>query len=248
MDNRTEQLADGVWRVEVAYAVNAFVLADNGRGDAEGLTIVDTGWRSGGARLVRSIRMLGLDQRAVHRVLLTHWHPDHAGSAAKLARSSASPSVHVGQDDLAVVRGEVERPYRIAPPGHLSRTGRIADRLGLMRPAEAVPAAKPLTAGEQIATAGGLEVVPAPGHTAGHCAFWLPSRGVLLAGDAVWNTWVTWAGPAMSCSAIPAIPSTLRRLEAIAPDLLAVAHGPPLRRGATARLAALAERAEHGAS
>jgi glyoxylase-like metal-dependent hydrolase (beta-lactamase superfamily II) len=111
MDNRTQQLADGVWRVDVAYAVNAFVLADDGQGDAQGLTLVDTGLRSSGARLVRSIRMLGLDPRAVGRVLLTHWHADHAGSAARFADSSAAPSVHVGAEDLDVVTGRVVRPH-----------------------------------------------------------------------------------------------------------------------------------------
>lgn len=243
MDNRTEQLADGVWRVEVAYAVNTFVLADDGAGDGGGLTVVDTGWRSGGARLVRSIRMLGFDPHAVQRVLLTHWHADHAGSAAKLARSSAAPAVHVGADDLAVVRGEVPRPHRSVPPSGVSWTGRLADRLGLVRPAPPVPEAQPLAHGARIATAGGLEVVHAPGHTPGHCAFWLPAAGVLLAGDAIWNTWVAWTGPALSCSAIPAIPSTLRRLADLEPDLVAVAHGPPLRAGATQRLRALADRA-----
>jgi glyoxylase-like metal-dependent hydrolase (beta-lactamase superfamily II) len=242
VDNRTEQIADGVWRVEVAYATNAFVLADDGRGDAEGLTLIDTGWRSGGPRLVRSIRMLGLDPRAVGRVLLTHWHPDHAGSAAAFARSSAEPDVLVGPDDLDVVAGRVARPYRTVPPAWTSWSGRLADRLGLMKPAEAVPAASALTPGATLDVGGGLEVVPAPGHTPGHTAFWLREHGALLAGDAVWNTWVTWRGPAMSCSALPAVPSTLRRLADLDPGVLAVAHGPPLVQGAGERLARLADR------
>ena len=38
MDNRTEQVADGVWRVEVAFYVNAFVLANDGHGRFEDVT------------------------------------------------------------------------------------------------------------------------------------------------------------------------------------------------------------------
>lgn len=244
MDNRTEQLTPGVWRVEVGYAVNAFVLADDGRGDAEGLTVVDTGWRSSGARLVRSIRMLGLDPRAVGRVLLTHWHPDHAGSAAAFARSSASPRVLVGAADLDVVTGRVPRPYAAAPADATSRGGRLAARLGIMGPPAAVPGAEALADGEQLPTGGGLVAVAAPGHTPGHTAFWLPAHGLLLGGDAVWNTWVAWRGPALSCSALPAVPGTLRRLADLDPAVLAVAHGPPLQRDVRATLERLTERAE----
>lgn len=242
MDNRTEQLADGVWRVEVAYATNAFVLADDGRGDAEGLTLVDTGWRSGGARLVRSIRMLGLDPRAVGRILLTHWHADHAGSAARFVRSSAAPDVLVGTEDLDVVAGRVPRPHQAVPEGWTSRAGRLAGRLGLVKPAEPVPSAVALGDGDRLPVAGGVEVVAAPGHTPGHSAFWLPEHGVLLGGDAVWNTWVTWRGPAMTCSKLPAVPGTLLRLAEVDPGMLAVAHGPPLTKAVGQRLRRLADR------
>lgn len=244
MDNKTQQLADGVWRVEVAYGINAFVLADDGFGDGEGLTIVDTGLRSGGPRLVRSIRMMGLNPRAVGRVLLSHWHGDHAGSAAQFARSSAAPSVHVGTDDVAIVAGRVDRPFAAAPPGWTTRLGRLAERLGAGGPAEPVPDVAALADGDHLDVAGGLRVVHAPGHTAGHSAFWLAERGVLLGGDAVFNTWATWRGPTMFCSAIPAIPGTVRALAALESGTFAVAHGPPLTRRIAERLERVADRAE----
>lgn len=236
MDNRTEQLADGVWRVEVALYVNAFVLANDGRSDVEGLTIVDTGWRSGGPRLVRSIRHLGLDPRAVDDVLLTHWHADHAGSAARLAASSAAPAVHVGEVDQPVVRGDAEPASR--PPG-TTRLGALLARTGLVRGVDPVPDVAALADGQRFEACDGLDVVAAPGHTAGHCAFWLPDRGVLLAGDAVWNVWFLSRGPRLACSALPARPATLARLARLDPGVLAVAHGPPVTRDAGIRLAAL---------
>lgn len=228
MDNRTEPLAPGVWRVEVGYATNAYVLADDGVGDSAGLTLVDTGGRSGGPRLVRSIRMLGLDPRAVHRVLLTHWHADHAGSAASFARSSAAPRILAGADDLDAVRGVERRPHLSAPVVGTTRVGRAAARLGALPVPAPVPDAKALADGDRLDVAGGVEVLATPGHTPGHRAFWLPQHRLLLAGDAVWNTWRVWRGPLALCSAIPDAPATLERLAGLEADVVAVGHGPPL--------------------
>ena len=239
MDNRTEQLADGVWRVEVGYYVNAYVVAADGRGDAEGLLLLDTGWRRSGRRLVRSIHHLGLDPRAVRDVLLSHWHADHAGSAARFARSSAAPTVHVGEADRPVVDGTAPAPAGRRSTTHL---GRLLHRGGVYRPPAPVPAPHPLVDGQHFEAGGGLQVVAAPGHTPGHCAFWLPERGVLVAGDAVWNVWFLSRGPRFSCSALPARRATLRRLAGFDAGVLALGHGPPLADRAQRRLATLADR------
>jgi glyoxylase-like metal-dependent hydrolase (beta-lactamase superfamily II) len=238
MDNRTEQLAAGVWRIEVGFYVNAYVIAYDGNGDGGGLALVDTGWRSGGERLVRSLRHLGLDPRTVRAVLLSHWHADHTGSAARWARSSARPAVHAGAGDAPVVAGTAP-PVTGAP--HTSRLGTVLHRTGVYRPAEPVPVL-PLADGQRFEAAGGLEVLAAPGHTPGHCAFWLPERGVLLAGDAVWHIWLLSRGPRFSCSALPARAATLGRLAGYDMAVLALGHGPPVTRAPGRRLRALAER------
>jgi glyoxylase-like metal-dependent hydrolase (beta-lactamase superfamily II) len=239
VDNRTEQLAEGVWRIEATSWVNVFLVANDGGGDAEGLTLIDTGTRSSGPRIVRSVRMLGFDPRAIRDVLLTHWHFDHTGSAARFASSSAGSAVHVGAGDLDVVAGRVDRPHRQVPRGWVTRLGRGLDAIGLFRPAAAVPDAMPLEHGRRLPCAGGLEVIAAPGHTPGHCAFLLPERGVLLAGDAIWNYWRLSPGLRTSCSALPAVPDTLRRLAGCRFDVLGVAHGAAVTERAEERVAAL---------
>ena len=246
MDNATERLADGAWRIEVGPSVNAFVLANDGRGDAEGLTLVDTGFARSGSRLVRSIRLAGLNPSAVRDVLLTHWHRDHAGSAARLARSSASPRILAGADDLAVIKGELKNPHAAAAPGDVTRVGR---RVGwLSPPAEPVPDVAPLYGGERLEVAGGLDVVASPGHTAGHLSFHLPQLGVLLAGDAVMNVlWLSSGWGAMQ-SARRAQGSSLRRLAELDADVLAPGHGPPVRRRIRERLLRLAERADRASA
>ncbi len=238
MDNRTEQLADGVWRVEVGTMVNAYVLAVDGRGDGDGLAIVDTGTAGGGPRLVRSIRLLGFEPRAVREVLLTHWHRDHSGSAARFARSSAAPRVRAGVRDLPVVQGRQRRPQREAAAGDATVLGRLVGRISV--PGAPVPEASALHGGARLDIAGGVLVVPAPGHTPGSLAFHLRDRGVLLAGDAVLTVPRLWRGPRALCSALSEQTTSLRRLAGLEFDVLAPGHGPPLARRARDRLAALA--------
>ena len=242
MDNRTSRLADGVWRLEVRNWVNAYLLANDGVGDGEGLTLVDTGTAGSGPTLVRSIRLAGLDPRAVRDIYLTHWHVDHAGSAARFSESSARPVVHAGAADAAVVRGDVARPYALAAPTDLSRLGRLLTPV--MRPPAAVRDVRVLDDGTQQDIAGGLRVLATPGHTAGHVSLHLPAAGVLLAGDAVFNLLGLSRGPAMARSARRSDPQTLQRLAALDVEILAPGHGPPVRGRVRQRLQRLAERAQ----
>lgn len=225
MDNRTERLAEGVWRIEVGPFVNTYLLAVDGRTDAEGLVLVDTGTPAAGPRLVRSVRVLGFEPRAVRHVLLTHWHADHAGSAARFASSSAAPTVRCGIDDLPLVRG--------APPPVPARTdtsalGVLLARRGWLPSAPPVEAATGLADGEHLDVCGGLDVVTTPGHTPGSISFWLPSRGVALAGDALLTVGRPSRGPRSLSSARSRTDASLRRLAELDPATLAVGHGNPL--------------------
>lgn len=236
MDNRTEQLADGVWRIEVMTYVNAYVLANDGHADTEGLTLVDTGGARSGPGLVRSIRLMGLDPRAVGDVLLTHWHADHAGSAARFAQSTAAPQVWVGEADLPVVR-EGRRP---PPPTGADATllGRAVARFN--RLPGATPSSKGLADGTRLEPCGGVQVVATPGHTRGHVVFLLPGRGVLLAGDALFNVLLLSRGPRCLRSVRSAEQASLRRLADLEYEILAFGHGPPVLERARERIAALA--------
>jgi glyoxylase-like metal-dependent hydrolase (beta-lactamase superfamily II) len=234
MDNHTEELAPGVWRVEVAPYTNAFVLAD----DAGRLTLVDTGTRRSGPRLVRSIRLLGFPPTSVDHIVLTHWHADHTGSAARFAASSAAPGVLVGRDDLAAVQGHQPRPLATAPDA--TRGARLLGRWS--RPGPAVTTAQPLADGQVLATAGGTVVVATPGHTAGHISLHLPDRGVLLAGDAVMHLLWLSRGFGLVSSSRSRERTSLRRMAELDFDVLAPGHGPPITRGARRRLHRLVDR------
>ena len=248
MDNSTSRLADGVWRVEVGRATNAYVVANDGSSDVEGLTLVDTGWSNSGPRLIRSIRLAGLDPRALQTVLLTHWHADHTGSAARLARSSAEVSFFAGSEDLAVITGSERHPHAKAPLGDVTWLGRhFADLLSpSAEPLQDVP---PIADGTTLETGGGMQVLATPGHTPGHLSFWLPTSGVLLAGDAVMNLFRPSRWPGLVRSARRSDAATLERLADLDPAIVAVGHGPPITSNPRRHLSRLAERAaaERGA-
>lgn len=232
MDNRTEQLADGVWRIELSFWVSAVVLAGDGRGDGEGLTLVDTGTRGMAPRLVRSVRMLGMDPRAVRDVLLTHWHVDHTGGARRFAESSAQPRVWIGAEDLPVLTGE-RRPREVCEDA--SALSRLLHRRAYAAP-RPVADARALHDGDVHQAAGGAHVVASPGHTVGHIALHLPERGVLIAGDAVMNLLRLRASPGFLSSATSRTGGSLRRLAELDFDVLVPMHGPPIDRHAKERL------------
>lgn len=240
MDNKTERLADGIWRVEVAPLTNAYILAADGAGDSAGLTLVDCGTRTSGPRLVRSIRMLGFDPTAVDHVVLTHWHADHMGSAARFASSSAAPTVHAGRADLAPVRGENADPHRSAPPGDVSRSGRLLHRA--VRPGPAVAQAQALDDADVLPWAADARVIATPGHTAGSIS--LLTGRVLIAGDAVFNIGGLSLGIGPFRSARSHEVATLARLADETFEVLAVGHGAPVVTDARRRLGHLAARVQ----
>jgi glyoxylase-like metal-dependent hydrolase (beta-lactamase superfamily II) len=235
VDNRTEQLADGVWRIELSFWLGVVVLANDGHGDAEGLTLVDAGTRGAAPRLVRSIRMAGLDPRAIRDVLLTHWHADHAGAARRLAESAAAPTVWIGAEDEPVLSG-ARSPGEAA--ADCSRLAGFLHR-HVYRPPPPHRSAAELPGGRVHAAAGGVHVVATPGHTAGHRSLHLPERGVLIAGDAVMNLGRLRPSPGPLSSARSQIRASVAALAALDFRVLTPMHGPPIDRRARERLAGL---------
>lgn len=235
MDNRTEPVTDGVWRIEVGFSTNAYLLADDGHGDDGGLTLIDVGGTDGGPQLVRSIRLLGLDPRAVQRVLLTHWHAHHAGSAARFAESSAASVVYALEPDLEVVRTGMRPP--VAELGVVARM-----RTRARRTPAAVPDARALEDGERLDVAGGLEVLATAGHTRGHAAFALADAGILFCGDELTTMPRLARLPGHTAAPEKGMTPALERLATAAPEVLAPGHGRLLRRDVTARLERLARR------
>lgn len=222
------QLTPHVARVELMNATRTNIYLVRG---ADGDTLVDPG-PVGTAPL-----LLALDRRGdfrLARVLLTHAHPAHAGSAARVARGTGVP-VFVHRADAPFLDGTRDP---LLPRG---RRGQLMAALG--RVVELCPPVyrlDTLTAGDTIA---GLTVVETPGHTPGHVCFHHASDGVLLSGDALVVDNGEPALPASSLSHDPPLArSSLAALRSLRFRHLLPGHGAPIFEEAQSRLTALLDR------
>ncbi|MFC5948609.1 MBL fold metallo-hydrolase [Pseudonocardia lutea] len=143
----------------------------------EEVLLVDTGPLGSAPAIAGALRDWGLGPEAVTDVVLTHWHADHAGSAAEVATwPNARILVHAA--DAPVVRGE-----RPGPPPLLTPAEEVLHRQVAAGLPDAPPARvdRELADGEVLAS--GARVLPTPGHTAGSLALVLDDAGVVFTGD-----------------------------------------------------------------
>lgn len=103
-------------------------------------------------------------------LVITHGHVDHAGGAGAVNRATGA-TVYVHRDDDFLTLDpdtQLRSLFGLVPPGDYSPPVEISD----------------LRHGEQLHLAGlDLEVRHTPGHTPGHCCFYLAGDGILLSGD-----------------------------------------------------------------
>ena len=103
-------------------------------------------------------------------LLVTHGHVDHIGGAGGLTRRFAvSAHLHPDDDWLAADPiAQLRSLWGMVPPGEFAPPDRY-ERL----------------VGDSVLSLAGLDVrvVHTPGHTPGHCCFYLGSEGVLFSGD-----------------------------------------------------------------
>ena len=123
-------------------------------------------------------------------ILLTHAHPDHAGSARELARMW-NCTVWVHPDELPLVRGDMSTFHRFANPLdrwvvlpllHLMGPRR---RESILSEASFADVARPFDPSAELPGLEDWEAVPTPGHTPGHVALFRRMDRVLITGDAL---------------------------------------------------------------
>ncbi len=201
--------------------------------------LLDTGTNLPGTveRIHRAMELAGV--KGLSRVLLTHWHVDHAGSAAALAAEGAEVLISArdwrewqsfGQDlGLATIKQRFNHDWGVPEeemPGMLEIYRRLVklstspSKVSFLQPGGKV------RAGDYW-----LQSVPTPGHTPGHLAFYEEERGLLFSGDQLLPDQIPYPGAWLEgeeiVSGLPAYLDSLAALEELAAREYFPAHGRP---------------------
>ena len=224
------QLAAGVWRIPTFARdlINSFALVD----DDGSVTLVDCGVAKAPPRIVAGLAAMGKHPSDVTRILLTHVHPDHAGSAAEMSRrTGAEVWLHEGDHPSATAGTIVQKPDQ------RFLLGRLFSRLPDPRFEPFTPGPE-LRDGDLLPVAGGLRVVHTPGHSPGHVALLHEPSRTLITGDSIFN--VTLRGlmvsPRFLCADFVMTQQTAHRLGELEYDVAAFTHGKELTDGARERI------------
>jgi glyoxylase-like metal-dependent hydrolase (beta-lactamase superfamily II) len=194
------------------------------------LTLIDCGYAGSAGRIAKAIEGHGRSVAELDRLICTHGHPDHAGSARELAAMGVPVLIHPADAARLKTRWRdvLARPSR----------GRL---FAAMTPD--VPRTEPLIDGEIIPALGGLEVSHTPGHTPGSVCLYGARDGVLFVGDTLEARFgrVTFASSLYSDDVATAR-RQVQRLASLDVRTIIFSHYPPVEEGAADVLAALAAR------
>lgn len=192
--------------------------------DGATITLIDAGLPGSLTEIDRGLGELGFAPEAVRRVVLTHAHDDHIGSAADLAARGAEIWAH--HADADIVRGRRPQPSPVLRDWERP----IAEALPPSPRPRPAPVHRELRAGDVLDFGGGAEVVEVPGHTAGSIALHLPRHRLLFTGDTLANVrGVTMPGVFNLDSA--AVDAAAYRLARFDVDTVCVGHGEVLTAG-----------------
>jgi glyoxylase-like metal-dependent hydrolase (beta-lactamase superfamily II) len=186
-----KKITPHLYQLDLGF-VNAYLIEDDVPGpdaaNGQGLTLVDTGMPGQLSRIFTQLKKAGKDPRDIRRIIVTHAHTDHTGSAAAISRELDIPVwAHADTARLVGQGRPGEAPLHVSP----GLMNQLLYQLFIRRGGgiDAFNIARRLVDGEilPIGGPGGVRVIYTPGHGAGHLALLLHADGVLIAADICTN-------------------------------------------------------------
>ncbi|MBN2503286.1 MAG: MBL fold metallo-hydrolase [Anaerolineales bacterium] len=163
-----------VHQIEDSF-VNAYLIVTD-----RDLVLIDTGFSTNAKHIHAKIEELGFTTSDLKLILITHTDKDHVGGLSNLIRASNAKLYASRFEGEAIQKGEPSRP--LIGKGLMKLIYRFTTPLSKFPP---VTIDEFLSDGQVLEIAGGLRVIPTPGHTPEHIAFFLEEHEVLFAGDAL---------------------------------------------------------------
>lgn len=157
--------------------------------DGDNATLIDTGYPGDYDNLLASLEMLKVAPEAVSAILITHAHNDHIGSAERLRAAYGIPVLMHAEEVPHARRDFLDQVSVGRVAANAWRPGVVPWAVRALR--SGGTANVPVTEPRAFPADGPLDLPGAPvplhtaGHTAGHCAYSLPARGIVVAGDAL---------------------------------------------------------------
>jgi glyoxylase-like metal-dependent hydrolase (beta-lactamase superfamily II) len=235
---RPPEIANGVYRLGTKW-INFYLVAEQSE-----FTLVDAGYPGYWRYLSAAIDALGAGLGAIHAVIVTHHHADHAGSAERL-RSTAGSRVLVGEGDAWIVAGKYPSH---ASPGFYRQSSLRASGIRFLAHSALAGGAKyrpvlnleTLTGDQTLDLPGRPRVIHTPGHTAGHYSVALPERDVLFSGDALATFDYVTGKHGLGLHRLnddrETALASLDRLDAVDAEVVLPAHGEPWTGGSSQAL------------
>jgi glyoxylase-like metal-dependent hydrolase (beta-lactamase superfamily II) len=202
----------------------AYLLAAQGE-----LTLIDTGLVIRMDKVIAGIERAGYTVSDLRVIVLTHYHHDHVGCAAKLSQLSGA-KIAAHQDEVVYITREEKLPAKSLVKRVLFW---LFDRVALWvwDPKHETHIKKvdlPLKEGDIVQALGGLQVLHVPGHTPGSIALYHPTRQMLFCGDTLTNRGKIRCSPWHASVNVNQARHSARKLTGYPVEVAYFGHGDPI--------------------
>ncbi len=193
---------------DARYPYSNALLVRTGK-DGNAALMIDCGI---GARIARKLRK----EFTITRILLSHWHEDHTISTRlmKGAKISCHPADIPPLTDAAAFK----RNYGVEGTAIEEKFFAFMDSVG----AEPLQGVEPLATGTFQEGDASLQVIHTPGHSAGHCCFYEPSRKIAFMSDIDLSKFGPWYG--CRDSSLADFVRSVHRMQSIDIDIAVSSH------------------------